>query len=145
MNSMGFRARWKSWMEGIFFKSSLTILVNGSATEEFEVRKGLRQGDPMSSFLFVLDMEGLLVIMRKAWEVGSLEGFKVNETSPFDLVQFADNTLIFGRSSWWMVFCRHHQLFWHARWTLLLSNFWECTLSYPKIFPTRFPYFICIL
>lgn len=46
-------------MEVIMFTSYMSILVNGSATKEFMVEKELCQSDPLSSFLFVLAMEGL--------------------------------------------------------------------------------------
>ncbi|XP_058741853.1 uncharacterized protein LOC131614257 [Vicia villosa] len=55
----------------------MSILVNGSATKEFKVHKGLRQGDPLSPFLFVLAMEGLTALVRKSVEVGDFQPFNL--------------------------------------------------------------------
>ncbi|XP_058773250.1 uncharacterized protein LOC131647368 [Vicia villosa] len=40
---MGFGVRWMRWMECCIFTNSLSVLVNGSATKDFRVEKGLRQ------------------------------------------------------------------------------------------------------
>lgn len=47
------------------FKGSSSVLVNGSATVDFLVGKGLRHGDPFSPFLFILVIEGLTRLMQK--------------------------------------------------------------------------------
>ncbi|GJT15038.1 putative RNA-directed DNA polymerase, eukaryota, reverse transcriptase zinc-binding domain protein [Tanacetum coccineum] len=51
-----------------------SVLVNGSPIAEFELFKGLRQGDPLSPFLFILAMEGLQAFMCKAEELGLFKG-----------------------------------------------------------------------
>jgi hypothetical protein len=52
MASMGFGNRWRGWIMQCISTAKMSVLVNGSPTEEFCLAKGLRQGDPLSSFLF---------------------------------------------------------------------------------------------
>ncbi|TYJ28564.1 hypothetical protein E1A91_A06G008500v1 [Gossypium mustelinum] len=50
------------------------ILVNGSATKEFKFGRGLRQGDPLSPFVFILITEVLHLLMEKTEVLGFIEG-----------------------------------------------------------------------
>lgn len=43
-----------------------SILVNGSPTMEFAIAKRVRQGDPLSLFLFILAIEGLNTTIKSA-------------------------------------------------------------------------------
>src|SRR4051812_20274445 len=88
------------WMEALVFTSKMSVLVNGSPTREFGVERGLRQGDPISPFLFVIMAEGLKCLINKAVENGDYEGCNLNGRCFVDVLQFADDTLLVGDGSW---------------------------------------------
>nr|GEV07737.1 putative RNA-directed DNA polymerase, eukaryota, reverse transcriptase zinc-binding domain protein [Tanacetum cinerariifolium] len=50
MEQLVFGNKWRMWIVGCLKNSRASILVNGSPTSEFELSKGLRQGDHMSPF-----------------------------------------------------------------------------------------------
>ncbi|XP_058751979.1 uncharacterized protein LOC131625099 [Vicia villosa] len=78
----------------------MSILVNGSPTKDFWVERGLRQGDPLSPFLFTLIAEGLARLFKRASDIGKFEGYTVSENSNVSLLQFADDTMVVGRGCW---------------------------------------------
>jgi len=68
--------------------------VNGSPTGFFHSSRGLRQGDPLSPFLFIIVTEALSRLTKKLEESGLLAGFLVSEGAPpISHLQFADDTL----------------------------------------------------
>lgn len=82
------------------FNSNMSILVNGSPMEEFKDGRGLRQGDPLSPFLYTIVAEGMVGIMRKLMERGEFQGFRINEQVSYEILQFADDTILVGEGSW---------------------------------------------
>ncbi|GKC20677.1 RNA-directed DNA polymerase, eukaryota [Tanacetum coccineum] len=74
---MGFGRKWCAWIRGCLESSVTSILVNGSPTNEFKIRRGLRQGDPLSPFLFILAMEGLHMLISRAIHSSQLHGLQI--------------------------------------------------------------------
>ncbi|PNX84008.1 receptor-like kinase [Trifolium pratense] len=96
MRRMGFAQGWLKWMRACIFSSSMSVLVNGSPTEDFSVGKGLRQGDPLSPFLFLIAAEGLTRMMQKAVDNSNFHGYKVSNELQYHTLQFADDTILIG-------------------------------------------------
>jgi hypothetical protein len=100
MGRMGFAEGWRRWIRACVFQSSMSVLVNGSPIGDFNMGKGLRQGDPLSPFLFLIVVEGLTGLMCKAVEGNIFPGFKVSDNTSFHTLQFADDTIFVGEGSW---------------------------------------------
>ncbi|XP_058726223.1 uncharacterized protein LOC131597549 [Vicia villosa] len=89
MIRMGFGEVWISWMQALVFTSHMSVMVNGSPTKEFKVERGLRQGDPISPFLFVIVAEGLKGLVNKAVENGDFAPKKIIK----DIIKIQSNFL----------------------------------------------------
>jgi len=79
---------------------SMSILVNGSPTEEISIHRGLKQGDSLAPFLFLLVAEGFSGLMRKATKASLFEGFEIGRNGlVVTHLQYADDTLCIGKAT----------------------------------------------
>ena len=103
LKQMGFGERWLRWIEVCIKTVRFSILINGEPTGFFPSEKGLRQGDPLSPFLFIIAMEGFnSICLRVATQNSLLQGFKVRNLSGVDMqichLLYADDTVIFCKA-----------------------------------------------
>ncbi|GJU37262.1 RNA-directed DNA polymerase, eukaryota, reverse transcriptase zinc-binding domain protein [Tanacetum coccineum] len=75
---MLFKVDFEKAFDSVSWRSSIQI--NGSPTSEFFLKRGLRQGDPLSVFLFIIIMEGLHMTLRDGLEANMFHGVKVGTT-----------------------------------------------------------------
>lgn len=68
MSALGFPNQFVGWIMMCITTVSYSIMVNGKPTERFKARKGLRQGDSLSPYLFVLSMEYLCRLLKSSKE-----------------------------------------------------------------------------
>ena len=99
LHKMGFGSKWVGWMWSCLSSAKFSVLVNGVPAGFFPSTKGLRQGDPLSPYLFIMGMEVLDVLIRRAVEGGFLSGCNIRGGSGPSLnishLFFADDTMVF--------------------------------------------------
>ncbi|CAL1368245.1 unnamed protein product [Linum trigynum] len=77
----------------------ISTIINGEVKGYFHPKKGLRQGDLLSSGLFSLIMDVLSFMMNRLQESGKIRGFCMNESDgnwEVTHLLFADDTLFFA-------------------------------------------------
>jgi len=96
LEEMGFGHLWRCWIKNCITSASMSVLINGVPSKPFQMERGLRQGDPLSPFLFVLMGEVLNRMMQRAADLNLFKGISVGKNGlQLTHLQFADDTLIF--------------------------------------------------
>lgn len=76
------------------------ILINGNKSGVFNPSRGLRQGDPLSPYLFIMCSEYLSRLILKKKRLGEIHGVKVDKNSPaISHIIYADDLIIMGRTN----------------------------------------------
>lgn len=97
LSAFGFDHNWVRWVMALVTSSSFSILVNGSPSEVFSPSRGLRQGDPLFPFLFILMMEALGRSIKQAKAVGKIKGLLLSENGQaLTHQQLVDDTMLQG-------------------------------------------------
>ncbi|XP_021995665.1 uncharacterized protein LOC110892830 [Helianthus annuus] len=98
LRQLGFPSRWCQWVEGILVSARSSVLVNGAPTFEFDCKKGIRQGDPLSPFLFVIVMEALSSLFKKASDIGVFDGMRLPNGGPeVNHFLYVDDAMVLGK------------------------------------------------
>ena len=77
LEKMGFGRKWIEWIKWCISIASFSMLINGTPFNFFRSFKGLRQGNPLSPFLFVIVMEAFSRLVERVVRGGFLIAFHV--------------------------------------------------------------------
>jgi len=100
LHKMGFHDCWIHWMRMCVESVDYSVLVNGEQVGPIIPGRGLRQGDPLSPYLFIICAEGLSSLIRDAESRGALTGMKVCRHAPsVSHLLFADDCFLFFKAN----------------------------------------------
>ena len=98
LRQMNFGDVWIDWIKGLICSAKVSVLVNGSPTNQFGLEKGVRQGDLLSPYIFIIVMEGLILALCEANEKRLIRGIELpNDGSVITNLHYADDALFLGK------------------------------------------------
>ena len=106
LERLGFGPSFLSWIRVLYSTPTSKLKVNCSLSDSFQLKRGVRQGDPLSPLLFVLAMEPLVCAIEQD---STLAGIKLPDRSSLkngayadDLAVFISSTADLARAEFWM-------------------------------------------
>ena len=92
----GFSTTWCAWINQVITKGSVAIKVNDDVGHYFQMRKGVRQGDPLSPILFNIVVDMLAILIERAKENQQFKGVVPHLINDgLYILQYADDTIFF--------------------------------------------------
>lgn len=73
MQHIGFGQRWRDWIANLWSTASTRVLLNREPGQPVNLRRGLRQGDPLSPMIFLLAMDVLHRLLKYMAQGGMLQ------------------------------------------------------------------------
>nr|GEV37090.1 RNA-directed DNA polymerase, eukaryota [Tanacetum cinerariifolium] len=91
LDAFGFGSKWRSWIHGSLHSGMASVLINVSPSLEFKFQRGLKQGDPLAPYLFLLIMESLHLLFSRAVDAGIFQGINISEDLKISHLFYADD------------------------------------------------------
>lgn len=100
LQTVGFDSICVNWVMECVTTVSYSYLINGTPHGQVLPKRGLRQGDPLSPYLFIMCTEVLTGLCFQEQQRGKFKGLQVCRKSPFiNHLLFADDTVFFSNTS----------------------------------------------
>ena len=97
---LGFNEVFSNWVVYCISSVTFKILVNGGKTDKFRPSRGLRQGDPLSPYLFILGQEILPRMLDHRLRQSNIKGIKTSKGGrTITHVMYADDIVLFSKTT----------------------------------------------
>ena len=96
---MGFPSPWIAWIRALLDAVTFSILVNGQPSNWITPSRGVRQGDPISPYLFIIVSQNLSVILNRARNIDMIPGFDKNLHYNFNHLMYADDLILISHAT----------------------------------------------
>ncbi|GJS24842.1 RNA-directed DNA polymerase, eukaryota [Tanacetum coccineum] len=97
LRMFSFGEKWCAWIQSCLRSSRGSVIVNVSPTEEFQFHKGLKQGDPLSPFLFLLVIESLHISFQRVVDAGMFKGIVLGPSLHLSHMFYVDAAIFVGQ------------------------------------------------
>src|SRR4051812_25382527 len=99
-SAVPYRRQWVNIVMDMVLSVNFSVSLNGRKLEEFKTSRGIRQGDPISPYLFIIAAEGLSYFLKSRSQSLELKGLQVAPQAPHvNHLLFADDNLLFFRAT----------------------------------------------
>lgn len=100
LKAFGFCHDWVKWVLNLVSSTFFSIIFTGTLFYTFQASRGIRKGDPLSPFLFILMVEGLGKTLKAIQEDGRIRGLGLHEGETHHTRQkFMDDTMLMGQAT----------------------------------------------
>lgn len=100
MGKMGFSPQWVTWKVMCMEFVNYSVIVNSDRIGKTTPGRGLRQGDPLSPYVFLICAKGITTLLKKNEAGGDIHGIKVYRGAPIlSHLLFADHCFLFSRAT----------------------------------------------
>ncbi|XP_039129019.1 uncharacterized protein LOC120265197 [Dioscorea cayenensis subsp. rotundata] len=91
---MNFPSRWISWIKACISSASFSFLINRQPSPWIKSSRGLRQGDPLSSYLFIIVAQNLTALLNFSLRQNMIPGFNLDLNRNFNHLMYADDLIL---------------------------------------------------
>ena len=98
LHAVGFGERFITWTLSCVTSANIAVLINGEPSTFFRSKRGLRQGCPLSPYLFLMIMEALSILLTKSFTEHKISGIKVSNLIKIVHLMFVDDVLLLSKA-----------------------------------------------